>query len=195
MEEPRIEGTEAKLLDARLSRRALLGMGVMGAAVLALPAPLRAAVTRRQGERALRFVHTHTGESGRIVFWANGLYVPDGQAQLDRLLRDHYSDAVHRIDPGLLQLLYRLNGALGTSEPFHVISAYRSPEVNARLAARSGGVAKHSLHTQAKAIDIRVPGRDLTTLRKAALALGGGGVGFYPKSNFVHVDVGRVRRW
>lgn len=178
--------------DSRLSRRALLRLGSLSAAALALPSALHAASER---ERALAFVHTHTGESGRVVYWADGDYVPSGLGRLDRLLRDHYSGAVHAIDRGLLDLLHRLHAELETSEPFHVISGYRSPETNALLAARSGGVAKHSLHMSAQAIDLRVPGRELAKLRATALALRAGGVGYYPGPDFVHIDVGRVRWW
>jgi uncharacterized protein YcbK (DUF882 family) len=180
--------------EPRLPRRAFLRLGVSCAAALSLPGRAHAGLAP-DPERALAFLHTHTGESGRIVYWADGDYVPQGLGRIDHLLRDHYSGEVMRIDLRLLDLLHRLNAALETSEPFHVISGYRSPATNAMLAARSGGVATHSLHMQAQAIDLRVPGRDLTVLRGVALALRGGGVGFYPGPDFVHVDVGRVRFW
>lgn len=99
------------------------------------------------------------------------------------------------IERRLLDLLHRLHATLDTSEPFHVISGYRSPDTNAMLLARGGGVARHSLHMDGQAIDLRVPGRALSKIRGAALALRGGGVGYYPGSDFVHVDVGRVRWW
>jgi uncharacterized protein YcbK (DUF882 family) len=111
------------------------------------------------------------------------------------VLRDHRTDEVAEMDPRLLDLLFNLQGKLGASTPFHVISGYRSPRSNAMLVAKGGGVAKKSLHMQGKAIDIRLPGRELADLRKAALGLKAGGVGYYPKSDFVHVDVGRVRHW
>jgi uncharacterized protein YcbK (DUF882 family) len=94
-----------------------------------------------------------------------------------------------------LDLLFALRNQLDTHETFHIISGYRSRETNARLRAHSTGIAENSLHLVGKAIDIRIPGRQLGTLRKAAVALQGGGVGYYPKSDFVHVDVGRVRYW
>jgi uncharacterized protein YcbK (DUF882 family) len=181
-----------KTRERSLSRRALLRSGALGAAALLLPSALRAG---REPERALAFVHTHTGETGRIVYWADGAYLPDGLAQLDHLLRDHYTGAVHAIDRRLLELLHRLHAALETREPYYVISGYRSPETNAALAARSRGVAQHSLHLEGQAIDLRVPGRELAQLRATALALRAGGVGYYPGPDFVHVDVGRVRWW
>jgi uncharacterized protein YcbK (DUF882 family) len=148
------------------------------------------------GERALAFYQTHTGEQLRTVYWAEGAYVDDGLSAIDRVLRDHRTDEVKPIDRGLLDLLHRLASALDTREPFHVISGYRSPATNAMLRSAShGGVASRSLHLVGQAIDVRVPGRMISELRRAALELRGGGVGDYPTSNFVHVDVGRVRTW
>ncbi len=179
----------------RLPRRALLRWGALAATALAMPRALRANPLPAP-ERALAFVHTHTGERGRITYWAEGGYLREGLGQIDRLLRDHYSGAVHPIDVRLLELLHRLQTRVESSESFHVISGYRSPETNATLAARSaGGVARKSLHMTGEAIDVRLPGCALARLRDAAFALSGGGVGFYPGSDFVHVDVGRVRRW
>jgi uncharacterized protein YcbK (DUF882 family) len=181
----------SRLGESRLPRRGFLRLSALGAAALAWPGALRAAAA----ERSLAFVHTHTGESGRVTYWADGEYVPDGLASIDQLLRDHYSGAVRGFDRRLLDLLHQLQLALGSREPYHVISGYRSPETNARLAARSGGVAKHSLHISAQAVDVRLPGCELRALREAALALQGGGVGYYPGPDFVHVDTGRVRWW
>jgi uncharacterized protein YcbK (DUF882 family) len=149
-------------------------------------------------DRALSFVHTHTREKLSVVYTAAGAYVPDALMRIDRTLRDHYTGDVHRIDTALLDLLHELAHTLGTSEPFHVISGYRSLATNAMLRARSRaatGVARRSLHMDGRAIDIRVPRVRLTDLRDAALDLARGGVGYYPNSNFVHVDTGRVRRW
>lgn len=145
--------------------------------------------------RALRFDNLHTGEKLAVEYWANGAYLPQGLRQIEQNLRDHRTGEAHAIEPRLLDLLYRLRTVLETSEPFQVISGYRSPATNAMLASLGDGVARNSLHTLGLAIDIRVPGRALQTVRDAALALRGGGVGFYPRSDFVHVDVGRVRRW
>ena len=102
---------------------------------------------------------------------------------------------VKTIAPALLDLLHGLDGAIEARQPFHIISGYRSPATNAMLAARSGGVAKHSMHLDGMATDLRVPDRDLAQIRRAALMLQGGGVGYYPGSDFVHVNVGRVRQW
>ena len=145
--------------------------------------------------RALAFQHLHTGEKLNTVYWADGRYLPDAMRHINWLLRDFRTDQVHPIDPQLLDLLADLHGHLQTREPFQVISGYRSPQTNAMLASLSDGVAQNSLHLDGKAIDIRVPGRRLRQVRAAALSLRQGGVGYYPHSDFVHVDTGRIRTW
>jgi uncharacterized protein YcbK (DUF882 family) len=172
-------------------RRFLLTGGVAAAAsAVALPA-----IAAIDPPRNLSLVNLHTGEQLRCCYWRSGAYLPQALADVARVLRDHRTGEVHPIDPRLLDLLTQLSGRLGAARPFEVISGYRSPKTNAKLHARSSGVATRSLHMDGKAIDVRLPGVPLTRLRDAALALQAGGVGYYPKSNFVHVDVGRVRRW
>ncbi|HVJ52344.1 MAG TPA: DUF882 domain-containing protein [Aliidongia sp.] len=175
-------------------RRRVLSIG-LSIASCALAKPVMAAAALAEPPRHLSFYNLHTGEALRTVFWQDGAYIPDALVEIDRVLRDFRTGSVHSIDKGLLDLLTRLHQRLDTSEPFHVISGYRSPETNAILHERSDGVASHSLHMNGMAIDIRVPDRSLDTLHRAALSLEGGGVGFYPSSDFVHVDVGRVRHW
>ncbi len=172
-------------------RRSFLKTSAVLATALGAPALARAA----PHERSLRFYNTHTGETLRSTFWAEGKFVPEALVDINKLLRDHRNNAVAPIDPGLLFVLDKLSAALGSRDVIHVISGYRSPESNYLLAARSDGVAKHSLHTEGRAIDVRIPGRDLADLHKAALKLKVGGVGYYPDSRFVHLDTGRVRHW
>ncbi|HWI15034.1 MAG TPA: DUF882 domain-containing protein [Burkholderiales bacterium] len=148
-----------------------------------------------QAERSLAFYNTHTGESLKAVYWAEGAYVPQSLGEIDRILRDHYSGDVKSMAPQLLDLAHALRRALDTDAPIHIISGYRSPQTNAMLASRSGGVARHSMHLEGAAIDLRLPGRDLKDVHRAALALHGGGVGYYARSDFVHIDIGRVRQW
>ena len=187
----------------QLSRRHFLGLGAATAATALVPAKVFAAgatsrASGRAAERALSFFHTHTGERLSTAYCAGGEYIPAALSHVNALLRDFRVNQVKPIDPELLDLLFELNGTLGTAQPFHVISGYRSPETNHMLQERGGagsGVASHSLHMDGKAIDIRVPGVKLEHLRDAARSLKGGGVGFYPSSNFVHVDTGRVRYW
>jgi uncharacterized protein YcbK (DUF882 family) len=137
----------------------------------------------------------HTGESFNEVYYANGGYLPDALAEAQRVMRDWRTGDEHFIDPGLFDALHAIRDRLETARPFQIISGYRSPKTNALLHARSNGVAVHSQHTLGKAIDVRLEGVDLPRLRDAALDVAAGGVGFYPVSNFVHVDTGRVRRW
>ncbi|RJG11546.1 DUF882 domain-containing protein [Massilia cavernae] len=181
-------------------RRSFLKSSVVLASVLSVPALSKAAQVAQtakpvEGERILRLYNTHTGESLKRVFYAEGQYVPEALMDINKLLRDHRNNTVSEIDPQLLSLLDRVTSQFGDSDVLHVISGYRSPESNRKLAAASGGVAKHSMHLEGKAIDIRMPGRSLEHLHKAALAAKGGGVGYYPTSQFVHMDTGRLRHW
>ena len=148
------------------------------------------------GRRALSFQNTHTGEKvSDAVYWANGGFVPDGLAAIDRVLRDHRTGDMIAIDRRLLDVLHALRLDLGTDRPFHVISCYRSPKTNAALRAQGRQVAERSLHMQGKAADVRIPGVALDDLHRAAVARKAGGVGYYSGPSFVHVDVGRVRYW
>ncbi|MEW6705680.1 MAG: DUF882 domain-containing protein [Pseudomonadota bacterium] len=145
--------------------------------------------------RELRFDNLHTGEKLSVEYFAAGRYHEDALTEINRLLRDFRTGDVGEIDPSLLDLLHALRQTTGTREAFQVISGYRSPATNAALHRKSNGVATRSLHMQGKAIDIRLGDVELSSLRRAALSLQLGGVGFYPGSNFVHVDTGRVRFW
>lgn len=175
-------------------RRSFLKSSVALASALSMPALARASVAAPH-ERSLRFYNTHTGETLRTMFWAEGQFIPEALQDINRLLRDHRSNTVAPIDPELIVLLNKVSTQFGSNNVVHVISGYRSPETNRKLAEASGGVAKHSLHLEGKAIDVRIPGYDLNDLRKAALAEKRGGVGYYPDSKFVHMDTGRVRHW
>lgn len=174
-----------------LPRRGFLRLAAGAGLAMAAPGVL-AGVAR---ERRLALLNLHTGERLRTTYWADGRYVDDGLAEIARVLRDHRTGEVHPIDPALLDLLVALQVRTEASGAFHVISGYRSPRTNAALRAHSRGVARHSLHMQGRAIDIRHPRVRLPALRSAARSLRLGGVGYYPKSGFVHVDTGRVRYW
>lgn len=147
--------------------------------------------------RRLAFHNTHTGEDVDVVYWSDGRYLPDALAEINRVLRDHRTSEVKAIDRRVLDLLYELRVRLGTARPFHVISGYRSPESNEYLRGLSptSGVARMSQHTLGRAIDVRLPGLEIEAIRAAALEMRRGGVGYYPASDFVHVDVGRFRTW
>ena len=148
-----------------------------------------------QQSRALRFVHTHTSERLVVEYFNHGSYLPDALADVDHFLRDFRTGDEHVIDPTLLDLLHGVAERTGTDRPFQVISGYRSPVTNGLLRQRSEGVAAHSLHMAGKAIDIRLDDVPLPKLRAAALDVRGGGVGYYPTSEFVHIDTGRIRTW
>ena len=144
----------------------------------------------------LRLYHTHTGEHLDVVYRQGDHYVPEALAQADHFLRDHRTGDVHHYDPRLFDLLKDLEAAVGRpNAEIHVICGYRTPWSNEFLRTHTTGVARHSLHMLAEAIDIRLPGVKTSVFRDAALALARGGVGYYAASNFIHVDVGRVRRW
>jgi uncharacterized protein YcbK (DUF882 family) len=180
-----------------LNRRSFLSYGALATAAALVPGRAQAAAGRRP-ERILSLFHTHTGERLEIAYCCDGVYQPEALAQLNHLLRDFRTSHEKPIDPKLFDLLHELGGTLETDQPYHVISGYRSPQTNTMLRERGGahtGVASSSLHMIGKAIDIRLPGVKLDHLRSAAASLKLGGVGFYPSSNFVHVDTGRVRYW
>lgn len=173
-----------------LSRRRFL------AALAVAPLTLRPCLARAaQASRELRFNHLHTGETLTVEYFQGGRYLPDALAAVNHLLRDFRTGGTHVIDPALLDLLHAVRHQVETRRPFEVISGYRSPQTNAALRRKSEGVAAHSLHMAGRAIDIRIGDVALAALRGSAVALGAGGVGYYPASNFVHVDTGRVRVW
>jgi len=178
--------------DRDISRRRFLATIAGTLPVVAAPRLLLANPT---ASRALTFLHTHTGERLTAEYFTQGRYLPDGLAAINHLLRDFRTGDVHVIEPPLLDLLHELTGVTGTTRPFQVISGYRSPATNAALRLRSEGVAAGSLHMRGEAIDIRLADIPLPKLKAAALAIRRGGVGYYPASDFVHVDIGRVRTW
>ena len=178
-----------------VGRRGLL-LGVCAAmAGASAPAIGRAEAFAGGGVRRAVLHNLHTGDTFNEVFYANGAYVPDALAEAMRVLRDWRNGEEHPMDPRLFDALHAINTRLDTNRPFQVISGYRSPDTNAMLHARSSGVAEHSQHMLGKACDVRVEGVELRHLRAAALEVSAGGVGYYPVSNFVHVDVARVRQW
>jgi uncharacterized protein YcbK (DUF882 family) len=184
-------------------RRLFLGRS-LGAAQLAASTLLLTGAGRAHARaagsvleaRRLSFNHLHTRERIALVYARGERFVPPALTSLNHFLRDHYTGEVGEMDPELYHVLHRVRRELGTGLPFHVISGYRSPHTNETLrTTRGGGVAKRSLHMDGKAIDVRLPGVALSDLRDAALSLKAGGVGYYARENFVHIDTGRVRSW
>jgi uncharacterized protein YcbK (DUF882 family) len=180
--------------DRARARRRFLGAA---AALLAAPA----LVTSGRVEaavpdlRTLAFAHTHTGEEISLSYASGRSYLADALARLEWFLRDFRNGETHPIDPRLFDQLHQLAAITGTKARFQVISGYRSPATNHALRARGGGVAERSLHLDGRAIDVRLADVPLADLRDAALSMRAGGVGYYPGSQFVHIDTGPVRRW
>ena len=176
-----------------------LGAAQLAASTLLLTGAGRALASapgQAQDARQLSFNHLHTHERIGLVYARGEQFVPPALTSLNHFLRDHYSGEVGVMDPELYNVLHGVRRALGTELPYDVISGYRSPHTNETLrTTRGGGVAKRSLHMDGKAIDVRLPGIALADLRNAAIDLKAGGVGFYPREDFVHIDTGRVRSW
>ncbi len=187
---------EAIQAAARMSRRRVLSAGIMLAASWCTPRFVDAAL-RSFGthERSIALYNTHTSETLSTTYWIQGKYLPEALRDINYILRDHRADVAKPIDSGLLDLLYTIQYKLESRRPFHIISGYRTPHTNAALRTRRRGVAKKSLHMQGRAIDIRLPGIDTTVVRRVAMSLKAGGVGYYRRSNFVHLDTGPVRSW
>ncbi len=146
-------------------------------------------------ERRVFLVNPHTGEKFGGTYWENGAYIPEAMRDLRVLLRDHSRNKIHEIDPRLIDLLSEVRRRLGATQPIQVISGFRSPESNAEARRRDRRVARNSLHMQGRAADFRIPGYAVHTLKRAAVSLQGGGVGIYPRADFVHIDTGPVRTW
>jgi uncharacterized protein YcbK (DUF882 family) len=170
--------------------------------LLSLALPLVCSALLAQGAEAvaqpyhLHFFHTHTGERLDVVYRVGDHYLPEALDRLDYFLRDHRTGDVHHYDPRLFDLLTDLLASVGRAgAELNVVCGYRTPWSNQFLRTHTAGVALHSLHMEAEAIDIRLPGLKTSAFRDAALTLHRGGVGYYAKSDFIHVDVGRVRRW
>jgi uncharacterized protein YcbK (DUF882 family) len=202
-----------------LRRRLLVGAAALGLASLlpglaeastpsnvprkrpAKPAPARnlgppsgPVALRPASSRALRLQVVNTGERFDGVYWRDGAYVPETLQRLDRVLRDHRAGAVTRMDPKLYDMLWEMQQRLGTDDPWRVISAYRSPQTNAAV-RKQGGVARNSFHLHGKALDVDLTDRATRAIRQVAVGLQAGGVGQYPRSDFVHIDTGPVRVW
>jgi uncharacterized protein YcbK (DUF882 family) len=195
-----------------LRRRLIVGAAALGLASLlpglaeastpsnvarkrpAKPAPARnlgppsgPVALRPASSRALRLQVVNTGERFDGVYWRDGAYVPETLQRLDRVLRD-------RMDPKLYDMLWEMQQRLGTDDPWRVISAYRSPQTNAAV-RKQGGVARNSFHLHGKALDVDLTDRSTRAIRQVAVGLQAGGVGQYPRSDFVHIDTGPVRVW
>jgi uncharacterized protein YcbK (DUF882 family) len=186
----------SRIEEASMSRRRFLTLAAWGAAVAFVPGIAAASRPPLPGVRELCFHNLHTDERVAAVYCEDGAYVPGALEEIDAILRDHRTGEIRQMSPALIDLVFALTVRLGSTGPVQVISGYRSPATNALLRSEdAGGVAERSLHLTGEAVDLCFEDRSLRRVRDAALALRGGGVGYYPRSGFVHLDVGRLRRW
>lgn len=179
-----------------LTRRALLG-AFAATAVTAAPTYSNAAgFLRGAGDvRRVRMYSGRTGEHLNMIYWIDGNYIRDGLKEVNYFMRDWRQDKAIKMDTRTVDIIAASQNLLDTNSPFTLLSGYRTPQTNAMLASRSSGVAKKSLHMEGKAADLRMSGRSVSQIARAAVSCGGGGVGRYSGSNFVHVDCGTVRSW
>ncbi|MCI5178433.1 MAG: DUF882 domain-containing protein [Candidatus Electrothrix sp. AW3_4] len=191
-----------------MNRRSFLALGakaVVGlclaqatpawASIPTIPIIPTSLVEKSKKPRSLSFYHTHTKERLNIIYAKSGEYDPKALVQINNYLRDFRTSEVHTIDPAVLDILWTIQQKMCCNRTYEVISGYRSPKTNEQLRKRTTGVAKRSLHMKGQAIDVRITGEKTKTVRDCAISLKSGGVGYYAKSNFVHLDTGRVRFW
>ncbi|MFS1538173.1 MAG: YcbK family protein [Candidatus Phlomobacter fragariae] len=176
------------------NRRKWLGYGAIILGFSLLPNHAFAALTTPKA-KILRFENLHTGESLKTEFFDGHYYNNSELTRLNHLFRDFRNNKIKTIDPKLFDQIYLLQMLMGINKPIQLVSGYRSVETNNALRRKSGGVAKNSYHTHGRAMDFYIKGIELSHIRKAGLKMRAGGVGYYPNSNFVHIDTGPVRRW
>jgi uncharacterized protein YcbK (DUF882 family) len=182
---------DRQLASTGLSRRSFIAgtLGLAAASFSIIPA------AQAREARSLSFYHTHTGRQLRLTYAEGGQHIPEALDEVKDFLRDFRTGEAHPIDPELLDLLHQLRQKAGGRGTYEIISAFRSPHTNEMLRSNSGAVAQRSLHMEGKAIDVRLRGVPTRDLREHALSLKAGGVGYYQRSDFIHVDTGRVRFW
>jgi uncharacterized protein YcbK (DUF882 family) len=167
-----------------------------GAAAALVATPASPAVLRSAGEfRSLSLINHRTAEKLTCAYWVEGEYIPEALEAFNYILRDWRQNEIIKIDPRTINIMAATHSLLDTSEPFQVVSGYRSPKTNAMLRSRSRGVARNSYHTRGMAVDITLDSRTARQIAGAAKSLGAGGVGTYSRSSFAHVDSGPVRDW
>lgn len=181
-------------------RRGFLKHGLIFSAALGFWMPSMAEATERTSAaplkgRELKLVNRHTNEVFKGEYWYDGQYIPEAFGEIKTVMRDFRTGEKFPIDPRLMDILFVLQHRLKNTSPFDVLSGYRSPTTNAMLRETTNGVARGSLHMQGQAADVNLPGTRLSLLEKSAIRLKSGGVGFYPVSDFVHIDTGRARNW
>jgi uncharacterized protein YcbK (DUF882 family) len=183
-------------INLTINRRRFCKLGMQAALFNLFPVSAIASIDRLlSAKRDLFLFNTHTGQKLDVCYYEKGRYHPEALKKINYILRDHRTEEIKPMDAGLLNLLHSISTTFDQPIRFHIISGYRSPETNGELREKSRGVAKNSLHMKGKAADIRIPGYDTRWLRDICMNLKSGGVGYYRKSDFVHVDTGLVRYW
>ena len=186
-----IRGTSEYLPAGGFSRRQILRMGGVIIASNVFPAP----GWSHHINRHLKLHNALTDENLEVEYWVNGEFVPEALKELNHFLRDPHNGKVTEIDPKLYHLIYNIANRLKAKGIINIMSGYRSPVTNDRLRRHNSAAAKGSFHVKGKAVDIRIPGYSTNAVRRVAVALGQGGVGYYPRSKYVHIDTGPVRSW
>ncbi len=184
------------LIGTGVTRRGLLG-AFAATAIVSTPTYSNAfGFLKGAGDiRRVKMYSGRTGESVDTIYWVEGEYIPEVLKEMNHFLRDWRTGTVTKMDPRNLDILAAAHRLMDVSEPYMLLSGYRSPQTNAMLRSKSRGVAKHSLHMVGQAADLRLKSRSVGQMAKAAEACASGGVGRYPRSNFVHMDCGPVRHW
>jgi len=191
-----LENRTSDKSDIVMSRRRFIRNLACGSLLtLGTPVIAEAASARFPFHKSLAFQNLNTVDKLKLTYFEDGRYISSALREIDFMLRDYHTGDVHSIDPELLDQLHDLKLMLGVNRPFEILSGYRSPMSNADLHRHQRGVANNSLHMQGRAIDIRLEGYDSRHLKNAALSMRRGGVGYYPKSDFVHLDTGHFRTW
>ncbi|MHA1539765.1 MAG: YcbK family protein [Alphaproteobacteria bacterium] len=179
----------------KITRREFLGKALMLSAGVYVATRPKLVFAATHETRSLKLLNTHTGERANVVFWENGSHIYEALNEINTIFRDHRTGDVAHIDLHLLDRLYEIQQRTGNHSEYRIVSGYRSPATNKMLMKKSSRVAKKSMHTRGKAVDITLSGTSTKNLRKAALSLKSGGVGYYPSSKFVHLDTGATRNW
>ncbi|GBD96269.1 MAG TPA: DUF882 domain-containing protein [Nitrospirae bacterium] len=190
-----LNNKELPAIKSGMNRRKFITMGLAIVTATFVPKKILAAVKDSPAEKKLSFYNIYSHENLETVYWKDGQFVPGALSMINHIFRDSRTGKVKAIKTDLLDVLFDIRRKLKNKEPFHIISGYRTPHSNALLRKRKKGVAKNSLHMYGKAVDISLPGYSTKALRRTAMSLRRGGVGYYPRSKFVHVDVGQVRYW
>lgn len=188
-------GLDTPLLPKPLSRRNFLRRTASLALGSLMIPSTQAVASLLSQERTLRLHNVHTDEELTLRLSPQQEYDRETRLRFSSLLRDHHADEVREMDPALIDILFALSAVTQSTGSFKILSGYRSPETNDWLRSHHRGVAEHSMHIEGKAIDIRMEDVSTRQIRAAGLALGMGGVGYYPRSNFVHLDTGSIRTW